>query len=211
MQLQEDAGETQTTIMPVVSAAEVVGPPFFVFKEKWETCRQVLQNGEVLFQTQSSRLQRGAFVAMWEDVGGVDSANFYNWAQVFVAIVRDLTPDGRKVLLTYDAYRAYMALRVLELFKANNIVVYAIPAHTSEKTQPCEVVLFCDFQSPLNEAMSRLVDTHGVYQLKLFKYCSILRSANHTALTRHNIVAAFRGRGCGPEPATPAFHALLAR
>eukprot|EP00171_Calliarthron_tuberculosum_P012154 IDg12154t1 len=63
-----------------------------------------------------------------------------------LTITRDLTADGRKLLITCDAYRAQITLSVLELFKKNNIIVYSLPDYTSGKTQLCDTVLFGDFK-----------------------------------------------------------------
>lgn len=68
-------------------------------------------------------------MAMRDDIGGVDSANLLAWAKRFVEEVRGLTAGGRKILLSYDGYRAHLSLPVLELFHVNNIVAYALPAH----------------------------------------------------------------------------------
>lgn len=125
----------------------------------------------------------------------MDSINFYEWAKVFIESVRDLTASGRKLLLTYDAYRAHTTLSVLELFKKNNIIVYALPAHTSGKTQPCDVVLFDAFKTALKETMTRLVEKEEYRDLDMFDYCSILRDAYHKAFTRDSIAASLLRAG----------------
>lgn len=48
---------------------------------------------------------------MREKGGGVDSDNFFVWAQHFAQSVRDQTLGGRKVLLTYDGCRYHMSLK----------------------------------------------------------------------------------------------------
>lgn len=73
----------------------------------------------------------------------VDSVSFLSWSKAFVTSINDLTEKDRKVLLTYEAYRSHMTLEVLENFHAYGVVFYALPEHTSGKTQPCDVVLFC--------------------------------------------------------------------
>eukprot|EP00171_Calliarthron_tuberculosum_P005712 IDg5712t1 len=196
--LAEFARTSRATMLPVVSAAGDAGPPLFVFKGSRAPFRNVLVNGAVYQQTYASMLPRGSVVAMREKVGGVDTTNFYNWALLFIESVRDLTANGRKVLLTYDAYRAHMSLPVLELFDRKGIVVYALPAHTSGKTQPCDVVLFAAFRAALTDAMIRLVQKDAARQLDMYDYCSILREAYHQAFTRDNIVASFRRSGLWP-------------
>eukprot|EP00171_Calliarthron_tuberculosum_P023503 IDg23503t1 len=93
----------RTTLMPVVSAAGSSGPPLFVFTGSHLPYRQVVVNGQISTQTYAAYLPRGACLAV----------------------------RAKTVLLTLDGYAAHMSHTVMELFKANNIVVHAIPAHTS--------------------------------------------------------------------------------
>lgn len=41
-------------------------------------------------------------------------------------------------------------------FKVNNVVVYALPAHMSEETQPLDVVMFDYFKTQLNLKVNSL-------------------------------------------------------
>lgn len=66
---------------------------------------------------------------------GVTADSFYQWALRFTAFIKRLVADGRKVLLTYDAYRGHMTLRVLEHLRDNAVIVYALPAHASGNRQ----------------------------------------------------------------------------
>eukprot|EP00171_Calliarthron_tuberculosum_P001518 IDg1518t1 len=149
----------RSTMMPVVSAAGETGPTLFVFKGCSLPFREVVRGGSVVVETVADQLPRNAVVATRADSGGVDSGNFFLWATHFVRYMAPLTAGGRKVLLVYDAYRAHMSLRVLELLDANNIVAYALPAHTSAKTQPCDVVLFGAYKTRLREMLVSAV--HG--------------------------------------------------
>lgn len=81
-------------------------------------------------------------MAMTADNSGVDSINFLAWAKLFVQHMQDLRVDGHKILLVYVAYRAHTTLRFLKLFQENGIIAYALPAHTSGKTQAFDVVSF---------------------------------------------------------------------
>ena len=83
--------------------------------------------------------------------GGIESANFFAWAHNFVQNVSDLTANDRYVLLTYDGYAVQLLLRVIDMFRANRIVAYALPAHTSGKLQPLDVVAFSVFRRELNK------------------------------------------------------------
>ena len=74
-----------------------------------------------------------------------DSSNFYLWATQFAMHVADLTTNNRKVLLILDGYRSHMSVQTLHLYNAHRVILYALPAHTSGKTQPLDVTVFSPF------------------------------------------------------------------
>ena len=115
----------------------------------------MLTNGRVEVQTYAQLLPRGKSIALREDGGGVGSANFLAWTEAFTASVRDLSANGGHVLLIYDSYAAHMSMRVLEIFRRDRIVVYAIPAHTSGKKQPLDVVVFDVYKQELDDSILR--------------------------------------------------------
>ena len=78
--------------------------------------------------------------------GGVVTGNIYVWCTHFVKHVADLTSNNRKVLLILDGYRCYMSVRTLEMLNVHRVIVYALPAHTSVKTQPLDVTVFSSFK-----------------------------------------------------------------
>eukprot|EP00171_Calliarthron_tuberculosum_P002526 IDg2526t1 len=190
------------TMMPVVSAAGDYGPTLFVFKGRALPYRSVVRGGHVVAETYAEYLPRNAVISTRDDRGGVDGDNFLQWAKLFVAHVKDLTAGGRKVLLTYDAYRSHMTLRALELFEKNNVQVYALPAHTSGKTQPCDVVLFGVFKRRLNEAVQLAGSADNADQVDAFAFCAMMRFAFYKAFTRQNIQASFTRAGLWPLDAT---------
>eukprot|EP00171_Calliarthron_tuberculosum_P002656 IDg2656t1 len=119
-------------------------------------------------------------------------------ARAFVTSVRDLTANGRKVLLTYDAYRSHMTLAVLELFDANGIIAYALPAHTSGKTQPCDCVLFASYKQHLNKSLMLAASTDSVDVVDAYSYCAMMRRSYELSFTKDTIRASFRKTGIWP-------------
>ena len=188
----------RVTTMPVISARGDTGPPLFVLQGKRLPYRRVVEGGVVRTQTYADLLPRTACIALREERGAVDSTNFVHWAHKFVESVSDLTANGRHVLLTYDAYNAHMSLTVLMLFRTKRIVVYALPAHTSGKTQPLDVVAFSIYKRELNTAISSTVRVGHPEELDMWQYCSILAHAYYKAFTRENIVSSFGRSGLWP-------------
>lgn len=85
-----------------------------------------------------------------------------------------------------------MSLRVLVLFKKNNVEVYALPAYTSGKTQPLYVVAFSVFKAALNYAISTVLQANKLDELDMYAYCALIKDVYYKASTRKNIQASFR-------------------
>jgi len=175
-----------------------MGPPLFVFKGSNLPYRNVVRAGQVVSETYHDLLPRGALVAMRPELGSVDSSNFYEWAKAWVESIAYLQKDGRYTLLIYNAYRSYLSLAVLEFFAANNIVVYALPTHTSGKTQPLDVVIFGVFKSYLRDILLSAVAVHQLHTYTMYEYCSAITAAWYKAFTRSNIQASFERAGIWP-------------
>ena len=190
--------ENRITMMPIINADGDCAPPLFVMKGKRVPYREVLQNGIVLPETPLSRLPRTSVLATREENGGVDKHNFLSWAYTFIDYTRDLRSGGRKILLVYDAYRSHISLEVLGVFKNHGIEIYAVPAHTSGKTQPLDVVVFSVFKNALNDAVSNCSGFKNERKLDLYDLCGILKQAYHVAFTRANIKSGFRRAGLWP-------------
>lgn len=125
-------------MLPCISAAGDVGPTLINFQSKRVPYREVLVDGQVYLEGLGTYLPRGCLLKMRKEVASIDGDSFYQFAQAFAAHVKDLTTDGRKILLTFNACRSHMTLRTLEHLLDHNVVVYALPAHTSGKIQPLE-------------------------------------------------------------------------
>eukprot|EP00171_Calliarthron_tuberculosum_P006070 IDg6070t1 len=198
LRLPDFASVHRSTMMPVISAAGEAGPVLFAFKGSTLPYREVVCGRDVVVETLADRLPRTAVVTTRAECGGVDSGNFYLWATHFVAFIAPLTAGGRKVLLLYDGYRAHMTLRVLELFDRHNIVAYALPAHTSGKTQPCDVVLFASYKAKLREALVSAVREGTADKIDVFEYCALMRAAYEEAFTSKVIKSSFLRAGVWP-------------
>ena len=192
MRVAEFTRTARATLMPAISAAGEMGPPLFVFRGLHLPYREAAVDGRIVTQTYASFLPRHACLAVREERGGVDSENFLNWAHVFIESVEDLTANDRYILLIFDGYGAHMSLRVLELFRRNRIIAYALPAHTSGTTQPLDVVMFSEYKRELNNAIAATLKTADADQLDMFQYCALMTYAYNRNFTRSNIEASFR-------------------
>lgn len=198
MRLAEFKNMNRVTVMPVVNVDGEDGPCLFVFKGMSLPDRKVLRAGRVSVETWAQFLPRNAVTSTRAEFGGVDGYNFFEWAKEFVEYVKPDTDHGRKVLLTYDGYRSLMILRALENFEQNGVCVYALPAHSSGKTQPLDVVLFSLFKKHLQDTIEMAACLEKVSMFDGFAYCAMLRTAYLLTFAYKNIRASSARSGIWP-------------
>ena len=132
------------------------------------------------------------------ELAGVDMKKFERWAVSFVSDCQSPTSGGRKVFLMYDGYRSHMGIRVLEILKAGGIIAYALPTHTSGKTQPLDVGAFGPFKQHLNRLIHETSEACAARPMDLFDLMKLMRSAYECAFPRSNIQKAFKKSGIWP-------------
>ena len=117
---------------------------------------------------------------------------------MFVLDVKDLTANGRKVLLILDGYRCHMIYKVLKLLESNGVIVFALPAHTSGSTQPLDVSIFGPFKEYLRGCIQRMSSPLVTNCYDVFDYLNIMSEAYRQAFTYKNIKSGFAKTGLWP-------------
>ena len=186
------------TMLSAVNYADETVPLMLVFKGSRLPYRVVVQEGINTVQRYAGCLPRESIVSRRCEGGGVDIKIFLEWCEHFICNVRDLTRGGRKLLLILDGYRSHMSLAALEAFDFNNVIVYALPAHTSGKTQPFGCGIFLLFKGALKEAINLAVAKDKINTWDTFAFCSMLRYAYKKAFTNGSIISAFCRSGIWP-------------
>ncbi len=187
------------TMMPIISADGSCASPLFVFKGSRLPYRTVRVGNQTVDKTPACKPPPGSTLALRTENGSVDTVNFLNWAYNFVDHVKHFTANSRKILLIYDAYRAHISLEVLELFfLSNNIIVYALSAHSSGKTQPLDTVLFSVSKTSLYNVLSNCASVQCQNPFDLFDLCAILPEAYHMSFTVKNVKESFCRAGIWP-------------
>ena len=160
--------------------------------------RTVLKRGIVVEEAPAFNLPFKSTVALRAENGAVDTASVLKWVHKFIEFTNDLRCKNRKVLLIYDGYRSHPSLEVLKLFLLNNIIVYALLAHMSGKTQPLDTVLFSVFKQSLNRNIRNVTLSEEQRELNMFVTCALLSRAHEKSFTPSNMLV-FVGRGlaCG--------------
>lgn len=106
----------------------------------------MVQDVQVVPLLQAHKFPRRAVISTREENGGVDSRIFLSWAWKFLEYVQ--------YLVTKDSKVPHLSIPVLQLFDRQNIIVYALPAHKSGKTQPLDVVVFSAFKEALRPVVA---------------------------------------------------------
>ena len=153
VRLAEFSFSKRITLKPHVSAAGSIATTLFEYHGKKVPYLEVLKHGKIFVETLSDCLPRASLLYAGKMGLMLISDALLSWAKRFAEHVKDLTAGGRKVLLTLDVYRSHMGVKSMCHFEERGVLCYAIPSHTSGKTQPAGVCLFGSFKQQLNSAI----------------------------------------------------------
>ena len=178
-------------MMPCISAVRHCAPPLFVFKVNTLPYWRCLRNGRQAHERAADVLLCHLVVALREQNGNSNRHSSLNWGMAFAETVKDLSANNRKLVLTCHAHRSHTILDVRELFNINNIIVYGLPAHTSGKTRPVDVVMFSPFKGGFNESINIACSRRKIDVFNVFDLCDTLAHASQAAFTKAIITTAF--------------------
>ena len=192
VELEFSSNAEHVTLMPVVSADGKAWPPVIVFPGVFHKFR-VLPDGKKEFL--HDYLPTDALVAH-RTPAGIDSDLFYKWIDRFIEQTSELRKKHRYILLTMDAFGAHLSYRALQRLADNSIIAYALPAHTSHRTQVLDYAIFSPFKEYLRSQWSmRLLGTQAERSNDCFTLCDMLHKAYAEAVTYKNIVNGFSACG----------------
>ena len=102
------------------------------------------------------------------------------------------------VLVMYDGHKSHINLTLQEWGKANNIISYVLPPHTSHATQPLDVGWFGPLKRAYyTECQSYLRKIPGM-QLNRYNIAKLSGKAYDRARTPDNLISSFRKAGILP-------------
>lgn len=114
------------------------------------------------------------------------------------------------IILFYDSLRAHMCSKVIDFLK-HNIIVVALPAHTTHKLQPLDIILFSCWKSGIRfyfkcieqdiyDKMRSDEIRCNEYKLehKLSDILMATKFAVNRSFTTHNIQSSFEKNGIWP-------------
>lgn len=120
------------------------------------------------------------------------------WVDSYLAETKELRRTG-KALVIFDGYSSHLSLRVLLRLVEKNVIVYALPAHTSHLTQPLDVTVFGPMKEAVKSRVSAYVNSLANVLSKFIIYtvCELITEAYVLAATPQTSKPALSAPGCG--------------
>ena len=180
--ITSNKGKT-TTIIACGSAAGSRLPPYYVFPGKrWQ---DDLMTGA----------SPGATGTMSES-GWSNTAVFMHFMQDH--FLKHVPTQDHIVLVLFDGHKSHVNLTLAEWGKANNVLFYVLPPHTSHITQPLDVGCFGPLKNAYYSECQSFMRKNPGMQINRYNIAEISGKAYNKALTPDNLIAAFRKTGISP-------------
>ncbi|XP_071055885.1 uncharacterized protein [Onthophagus taurus] len=134
------SGRENTSVLLCCSADGRTLPLLCVFKGKFVMENWI--NEELATQTAVSVTERG-----W-----METTLFYNWFRdVFLANIG----RERPVILIYDGHVTHISVKLIQLARANDIIIMKLPPHTTHVLQPLDVAIFKGLKTAWDKALCK--------------------------------------------------------
>ena len=179
---------TNVTVLACGNATGEMVDPLIVFKGK--------RVNEELVNTAPA-----GWTVKFTENGWMNGIVFEQWLQeVFIPHVNKTRADPKEhVLLLLDGHASHENLRVLEVAKENNVIIFCLPPHVTHVLQPLDVSYFKSLKvnwDAQNEEYSR---SHNNQFVKKATFCKVFSLAWAKASSRRsNLVNGFRKCGLFP-------------
>ena len=146
-------------------------------------------------------MKRGTMIGATEN-GWISKKLFYIYGQRFVQKLRGwglLNDQTKKHLVLMDSHKTHLFnFQFMDLMRQNNIIVLAIPAHTSHLIQPLDDAPFASFKSSWYEAVRLQTRESGARKLAKGDFFKLFTPAWEAGITVRNIRAGFAHTGVYP-------------
>ena len=182
-----EQGETSTAVV-FASAAGAHVPPLVIHK------------GKKTMEAWKNKMKRGTMIGSSEN-GWITKKLFFYYGQRFIEKLKrwGLMQNGNKHLLLMDSHKTHLFnYNFMKLMNENNVVVLAIPAHTSHLIQPLDDAPFASFKTAWYEQVRLHIRTSGARKLGKNEFFGLFNAAWEKGMTVRNIQAGFCHTGIYP-------------
>ena len=111
------------------------------------------------------------------------------------AIARNTT--GKPILLIYDGHGSHNSAELIRLARANNIILFCLPPHTTHKLQPLDVGVFGPFQRAWLERCEEIIEDTGE-EMSREAFVSEYIAVRHDTFKERTILQAWKKSGAWP-------------
>ena len=173
------------TMLCAGSAAGVALPPMIIYSKSFP-------GGSYRFQGPDDAVYSKS------DSGWVDTELFLSWIEkVFIRHCGVQRP----VILFIDGHASHVNIRVIDLCRQNNIVLFCLPPHTTHALQPLDVSVFKSLKSHFSKAVHSLSLTKKDFVVSKREFARVVKVPFERAFSISNIKAGFAK--CGIHPYNP--------
>lgn len=186
-QVDSEKGET-TSILGAAVADGLAAPPMIIFK------------GAKVHPAWLDKIPNHWMVRC-SQTGWINADLFYDFAEHYVAFLhrKKILREGRKHLLLLDSHKSHIHnIKFFDLMKRNNVVVLAIPPHTSHVTQPLDSVPFSLFKRFFNKNLLTWIVQTSCGSLSKEDYFDVFYPSWYDSMNGSAIRGGFKKTGIWP-------------
>lgn len=189
----EFAGNAEhLTVMPVISADGKPWNPVVILPG---TLHKFRTRPDGTTETLVDYLPPGSYVTH-RTPASMDTDIFAQWVELFITETEQLRRTFKYILVTMDGFGAHISYRALARLAEKNIIAYALPSHTSHRTQVLDYSVFSPMKEYLRRQWSmRLIGTQAERSNDCFTLCEMVHKAYMQSVTYTNIVNGFSACG----------------
>lgn len=135
----------------------------------------------------------------YHNPAGVNCVIMEMWTAAYLEHTKDLRAPGN-TMVVFDGYSSHLSIRVLRLFRYKNVIVCALPSHTSHLTQTLDFTVFGPMKAHARQCLSVCSDSpaNAWAMLNVYAACEIITQAYVLSNTPGNIRAGFSRTGIHP-------------
>jgi len=175
-------GKQQITVLACVSAAGTCLPTFVIFD--CQTLNPEMVRGEV------PRSFYGLSTKGW-----INQELFEFW---FKKHFLTYAPSTHPLLLLMDGYSSHYCPEVIRMASEDQIVVFALPPHTTHLTQPLDKSAFSSLKVCWRQVCHEFFVKNPGRVITRYDFCGLLSEAWYQAMAPRNISAGFKVCGVFP-------------
>jgi hypothetical protein len=190
------------SIIECIAADGLSLPPFIIWKAR--------QHQDSWYGLSKAEQERQGWNYAYSENGWTDNELGLAWLKAFNAETISQCKPGAFRMILMDNHDSHITWQFIEYALLNKIVLVCMPPHSTHLLQPLDVGIF----SPLQHAYGRMVDNLAramISGVNKERFLAIYPKARKQAITKSNILSAFKATGVNPISARPVLKRLPER